>query len=330
MKIKIIALLLFSTFASISYAKMPFYEDDREFERCTQMTGDWDRCMSEETRRDLNDVKITYREVLANPKLKDWNGNMEENQQMLHDMYASWTAFRNRLCSLSKVSSQYTGTWKDEEKSCNLYYVKHHKDHFQCINDMLLGRADARDDFITEEHDGEYSECLKTQDKEKCLLSEFQRSSEKIKALYKKFYDSKNTSAWNNGADFGSGNYRDMFDSWVAYRNRLCSLSVFAYQNFPEHQISKNQCLQYLNREKLETLENLYDLSNRAVNSDKAQKKAEEGGRLAGSAIAPLEKRLETTESLTTNNALKEVSEQKTEDKVEQNTSTLPSWAKRK
>ena len=235
MKNRVALFILCLSFISAATAKMPFYDDDVEFDRCTKMTGDWNRCMSEETRRTLNDIKLLYREVLTNPQTTDWNKSNEQNQQMLRDLYSSWIAFRNRLCSLSKVSAKYTGGWKDEELSCVLYYTKHHKDHFQCINDMLLARADERDNFITDDHDAQYTECIKDGDENKCLLNEIYRSSDKIKNLYKEFYNSQYTSGWNNGADLGNGNYRDMFDSWIAYRNRMCSLSEYAYQHFPAH-----------------------------------------------------------------------------------------------
>ena len=235
MKNRVALFILCLSFISAATAKMPFYDDDVEFDRCTKMTGDWNRCMSEETRRTLNDIKLLYREVLTNPQTTDWNKSNEQNQQMLRDLYSSWIAFRNRLCSLSKVSAKYTGGWKDEELSCVLYYTKHHKDHFQCINDMLLARADERDNFITDDHDAQYTECINDGDENKCLLNEIYRSSDKIKNLYKEFYNSQYTSGWNNGADLGNGNYRDMFDSWIAYRNRMCSLSEYAYQHFPAH-----------------------------------------------------------------------------------------------
>ena len=329
MKIKIIAFLFCLVAFSSASAKMPFYDDDAEFDRCTKMTGDWNRCMSEETRRALNDVKVLYREVLANPKLSDWNSNFDESKQIMRDMYSSWTAFYNRLCSLSKVSAQYTGGWKDEELSCKLYYVKHHKDHLNCINNMLLSKASAKDNFIVAEHDEEYKRCLSDNSTDNCLLSEFQRSSEKIKELYKKLYDSRNTSGWNNGPDLKSGNYRDMFESWVAYRNRLCSLSAQAYKNYPERpDVSKNHCLQYLNREKLEALENLYALSMRAVSPEKSQKKSEDGGKAEGQAIVPLEKRIETTESLTGENIQSENEDNSA--KSDDNSSNLPAWARRR
>lgn len=330
MKIKLLTILIGLMFTSSAWSKMPFYNSDAEFERCIQMIGDWDRCLSEETRRALNATKILYRDVLANPKLMNWHENFEENQQVLRDMYSAWTAFRNRLCSLSKVSSRYTGGWKDEELSCNLYYVKHHKDHFQCINDMLLSRADERDDFISDEHDEEYSTCISDTPEDKCLLAEFQRSSEKIKELYKKFYNLPATKAWNNGADLSSGNYRDMFDSWVAYRNRLCSLSEYAYKNFPaKSSVGKNHCLQYLNREKLETLENLYSLANSALNDDMLQKKSQEGGRYAGQSITPLAKRIESTETLGSSET-KETEPVKTEQDTQKEDFGIPAWARRK
>ena len=169
MKFRILMLFFWGAFVSSVSAKMPFYDNDAEFEHCIQMFSDWDRCMSEETRRALNDTKALYRDVLSNSTLVGWNGNFEENQQVLRDMYSSWTAFRNRLCSLSKVAASYTGGWKDEELSCNLYYVNHHKDHFQGINNMLRSRADERDDFISDEHDKEYFSCVADNLQEKCL-----------------------------------------------------------------------------------------------------------------------------------------------------------------
>lgn len=331
MRLKFISLLLSMVFISNVSAKMPFYDNDAEFERCIQMFGDWDRCMNEETRRALNDTKVLYRDVLANPKLIKWNGKFEENQQVLRDMYSSWTAFRNRLCSLSKVASRYTGGWKDEELSCNLYYVKHHKDHFQSINNMLRSSAKPRDDFISDEHDEQYFECIVDNPQEKCLLSEFQRSSEKIKELYKKFYDLPATKAWNNGTDLGNGNYRDMFDSWVAYRNRLCSLSEFAYAQFQnKEKASKNYCLQYLNREKLETLNNLYELAQNAIDDDKLRQKSAEGGKSAGKSITALQNRIESVESLVTKPLNEEQTPEGTSDSSKQDEFGLPSWAKRK
>lgn len=331
MKTKIIAVICFFSFICTAHASMPFYNDDVEFERCTRMTGDWERCIREETRRELNDLKVFYREILGNPKLAHWNESMENNQNMLRDMYTSWTAFRNRLCSLSKVSARFTGGWKDEELSCNLYYVLHHKDHLQCINDMMQGRADERDNFVVEEHDEKYIECLKKSPVEQCVLAEFQRSTDDIKEMYRKFYESQNTHNWNNGTEFGNGNYRDMFDSWVAYRNRFCSLSAYAYKYFPGKELtSKNKCLQYLNREKLETLKNLYKLSISAVNNDKLQKKAEEGGRAAGEAITPLENRVESTESLTGTKEKEDGENLVKQEENSANDSNLPAWARKK
>lgn len=329
MKIKIIAFILCVLAFSNANAKMPFYDDDAEFDNCTHLTGDWNRCMSEETSRDLNDIKIIYRDVLSNPKLSGWNPKPEQSRQMLRDMYDSWIAFRNRLCSLSKVASRYTGGWKNEELACTVYYTKHHKDHMRSIINMLRSQAVAADDFITDEHDAKYEQCLKEDLYTKCLMSEYQRSTEEIKELYKKLSTSEYTAAWNNGSDLSNGNYRDMFDSWIAYRNRLCSLSVYAYKNYPARsQLLQNQCLQYLNREKLEALTNLYKLSKRAVSQSKAQKKKADGGKNAGKAIKPLEKRVETTESLTGNNTVEE--NKATEPTKAEDSSRLPAWARQK
>lgn len=330
MKIKIFVMLLCLLATSGAFAKMPLYDDDAEFDNCTRMTGDWSRCMKEETNRDLNDIKIIYRDVLNNQNLNGWNSDIQENKQTLRDMYDSWIAYRNRFCSLSKVAAHYTGGWKDEELSCILYYTKHHKDHIRSIINMLNEKAVAEDNFIADEHDAEYQNCIDDGDKNKCLLSEFQRSSDKIKDLYKKLSESKYTAGWNNGGDLSNGNYCDMFESWIAYRNRLCSLAEYAYKKYPSaQQITKNHCLQHLNKEKLETLNNLYKLSQRAVNRTKAQKKAEDGGKIAGQAIKPLEKRVATTESLTANEEIKQKTETENT-KKDENSSWLPSWARKK
>ena len=31
--------------------EMPFYEDDEEFEHCKKITGSWDQCIPDETKR---------------------------------------------------------------------------------------------------------------------------------------------------------------------------------------------------------------------------------------------------------------------------------------
>ncbi len=298
-------------------ADMPTYDDDEEFKHCTKVTGDWDNCTRESTLRTLDDVKRGYRSILSNKAILGWQETPQKNAETLRDMFESWTAFRNRLCSLSYKASMYIEPLVDERYSCSLYYALHHKDHINSILQLLEKKAPPkRADFhfldLTS-HDEQYGGCAGGSDNDKCIKEELSRSSQAIKDLYKSFINDEFVGKWNNGPSLQQGNYRDMYDSWVAYRNRICSLAIWAYQReYGPEAPSLEQCLQFYNREKLETMENLLVVAHSSLDqgmeddedggeglggSSSLPEIVDDGGEAVGKTIPPLQKRISSGSS---------------------------------
>ena len=146
------------------------------------------------------------------------------------------------------------------------------------------------------------------------------------------------------------GNYRDMYDSWIAYRNRICSLAVWAYHNaYGEKSITSDECLQYFNREKLETMENLLYSAHSSLDIDiedgegvddvphddtidlsQYEMPKDDGGEAEGKTITPLKRRIDaigtSDDSLTEKEPEVEPSEAK-EPKPEKSNKNIPAWA---
>lgn len=288
--IKILAILL-ALVAMPARADMPDYPDDAEFLKCRRMNIDSDICQREQIQRALERVKRLYKMILGNPKIVEWNGTLEKDADVLRDMFESWTAFRNRLCSVSYLATRYVEPIYNEKYSCNTYYILHKEDHLEKIDMLLRGGAPKNQmDFkflYIYDHDDEYENCIQKNRNELCIDEELQRSTQDIKDFYKTFANDDMVGAWNNGDGLKSGNYRDMFDSWVAYRNRICSLAVWAYQKYYGPQsIRLNDCIQYYNREKLETLMNLINVAHSSL--DRTDFSDNDGGLAEGKTIKPL------------------------------------------
>ena len=335
-------------------ADMPIYSDDEEFKLCTKIS-DWDTCAREEALRDLNIVKRQYQEILSNPVILQWHPKPEENAEILRDMYDSWTAFRNRLCSLSVKASMYLERLVDERYSCPLYYNKHHEDHLARILELMNKKVPVkRSEFkfldLTS-HDDEYAECVANPKNSTCLDEELKRSAKYIKDLYKTFSEDEFVGKWNNGPDLSRGNYRDMYDSWIAYRNRICSLAVWAYHYaYGKEAITLTQCLQFYNREKLETMENLLYGAHSSLDIGIEEEDSvdgpqqidpellnfsihDDGGEAEGKTITPLQRRIEPTGDrqddvleVETKEPVKEP-EKSTESEEPEAGHNVPSWA---
>ena len=289
----IIGMLCFTSTAL--NAAMPTYPDDEQFDHCLRLTNDIDNCAKDESVRHLNTVKQEYKSILGNPEILKWHKNITDSTTIMRDMYESWTAFRNRLCSLSNKASAYIAPLVSENISCNLYYILHHEDHLSSI--LLLMKHQApqnRNEFgflNIEEHDKDFEICITKKQYSQCIDEELVRSTQDIKNLYKTFIEDNVVGKWNNGNGLKSGNYRDMYDSWIAYRNRICSLAVWAYQKqYGQNSIALNQCIQYYNREKIEAMENLLFVAHSFLDEENIADD-DDGGEAEGKTIVPLRKR---------------------------------------
>ena len=73
------------------------------------------------------------------------------------------------------------------------------------------------------------NDCINNSDKSddaysRCWLEEAKRLTAEIKDKYEILTKNKLANEWNKGNGMFKGNLKDTFDSWVAYRNRFCSL----------------------------------------------------------------------------------------------------------
>lgn len=292
-----------------AWSYMPTYPDDAEFKMCAKMR-DWEECARDELQRTVRVVKQQYRTILTTPSIMKWHSSADENVAVLRDMYDSWTAFRTRLCSLSDKAAIYTEPLTEEKTACNLYYALHHKDHLDSVLLLMMQKAPAKQqdfDFLTiYDHDEDYQFCINANQKN-CLEDELKRSSKEIKDYYKTFLEDEFVGKWNNGPDLKRGNYRDMYDSWIAYRNRMCSLAVWAYQSFyGEKSMNLTQCLQFYNREKLETMMNILLTAHSEVDDahetdgDPSDENhvfhmdMDDGGLAEGQTITPLDRHIDS------------------------------------
>lgn len=287
---------------------MPTYPDDEEFSMCARAYS-WDYCAKDELQRSLRVVKQEYRTIATTPSITKWHSSVDENIEVLRDMYDSWTAFYTRLCSLSDKAAKYMEPLVEEKTSCNLYYVLHHRDHLNSILLLMLKKAPAdRNEFgflKIYDHDDDYERCV-SEKHPNCIEDELQRSSKIIKDYYKTFLEDEFVGKWNNGPDLTQGNYRDMYDSWIAYRNRMCSLAVWAYQSFyGKNTMNLSTCLQFYNREKLETMDHLLLVAHSALDDAHEMDEApddenhvfttekDDGGLAEGRTITPLERHID-------------------------------------
>lgn len=329
---------------SPAWSYMPSYPDDEEFKVCTKVNS-WDECAREEYQRALRVVKQQYRTILTTPSIMKWHPSADENVAVLRDMYDSWSAFRTRLCSLSSKATQYVEPLVDEKTTCNLYYTLHHKDHLNNILLLMTRQAPSNQNefgFLTiYDHDDEYQTCMEEKEPD-CLAKELQRANKSIKDYYKTFSEDEFVGKWNNGPDLKKGNYRDMYDSWIAYRNRMCSLAVWAYQGFyGEKSMDLTHCLQYLTREKLETMDHLLIVAHSTLDewgegedaiesgNGSAVNNGDDGGLEEGRTITPLEHRIDAgtgnsdDELVPEEPKTEEVEQEKPEDKYD-----IPEWAR--
>lgn len=342
--------------AGVAIADLPQYEDDAEFEQCTRTTSIWDPCVQEETTRFLNKIKQQYRDVLYTPQITQWKGDMKTNTETMRDMYESWIAYRNRLCSLANAAARYLEPIVTEKYSCTLYHTLHHHDHMGQILQLLRGDKTTRGLpnqqpkpvtlFRIYEHDAEFTQCLNDKKAPKeCWNAENERATKRIKDLYNTLFEDEHVGQWNNSPSLKGGNYRDLFDSWIAYRNRICSLADFAYrQSNAPHKISLSGCILFLNKEHVEILESLLVMANSAMddgfenvyddegNEIEMPVEENDGGLSEGQTITPLESRVDDSNlpfdiQLTDEEKPSTVTTETPSDKKEVQ-SQLPAWAR--
>ena len=108
----------------------------------------------------------------------------------------------------------------------------------------------------------EYEDCYgKAQDDNAvalCLKEENTRTLKQIQQIYLNLSKNEITGKWNNGNGLISGNLKDMYNSWLGYRNRYCSLYQTAMQNnFGSTSFNREKCLYSFNEDHLKLMQNV-------------------------------------------------------------------------
>ncbi len=351
-------------------ADMPYYDDDDEYKHCAQATGKLDKCAHEEMLRTLETVKRDYRDILKDPTILKWHGKLEENTEILRDMYESWSAFRNRMCMLAYVSSLHMKPTTDERYSCNLYYTFQHKAQVEGVLQLMkIGENKKPTDEETTDpaaevdkqtianlnklieitHDEQFKTCNEKEPLEDCIQDEINRSSQEVKDMYKIFIADPYVGKWNNGPSLQHGNYRDMYDSWLAYRNRICQLLSWSmnYALGSDVPARFEMCLIMNNRTKTEVMKNLYAVIHSLKqedldNFDETVKKLKDakltrhtdGSEEIGKAITPLKRQISSGEDRADDELVptysQQNSQQQQQPQTENRNKEIPAWAQQK
>lgn len=80
-----------------------------------------------------------------------------------------------------------------------------------------------------------------------CVTQETQRIMNMVEQKYEQLASNKDFDAWNQGTFMYSGNFKNLLDEWLAYRDRYCSL--YGYSSSPNtnegivEQLSAVECV---------------------------------------------------------------------------------------
>ncbi len=130
------------------------------------------------------------------------------------------------------------------------------------MSGLLLGAAGANAQST------DYYNCVNASNKQddgyaKCYLEEAKRDVAKIDSYYQKLSSNPKFSTWNNGNGMFKGNFKNMLDTWISFRNRYCSLYAQTYSEYDGSSISFHQadCIMKLTKRHAEDMENLWQTS---------------------------------------------------------------------
>ena len=109
--------------------------------------------------------------------------------------------------------------------------------------------------FATKEYDACYKTAQTDDEVALCMKAETARLIKDIQSIYLTLSTHDQTKAWNNGNGLSSGNLKDMYNHWIAYRNRYCYLFQKASENvFGTPDFHKERCLLNLTTDHLDLM----------------------------------------------------------------------------
>jgi len=119
----------------------------------------------------------------------------------------------------------------------------------------------------------EYTECYNQANDDNqlalCMKAETARLLTEIQTIYLNISKNEQTAAWNNGNGLIKGNLKDLYDHWIAYRNRYCSLFVVASENtFGSSSYDQERCLLNLTKDHYELIHQIIINANSGGEED--------------------------------------------------------------
>jgi uncharacterized protein YecT (DUF1311 family) len=108
----------------------------------------------------------------------------------------------------------------------------------------------------------EYDACYnKAQDDDQvalCMKAETLRLMKTIQEIYINVSKNEQTASWNKGNGLISGNLKDMYESWLNYRNKYCSLFTVASEHmFGSESFDHERCLLNMTNDHLELMKTI-------------------------------------------------------------------------
>jgi hypothetical protein len=102
-----------------------------------------------------------------------------------------------------------------------------------------------------------------------CMKAETRRLLKLIQEIYVNVSKNEVTAPWNNGNGLISGNLKDMYDHWMAYRKRYCSLFVVASkETIGSSEYDKERCLLQLTNDHYELMHSVIINANSGPEED--------------------------------------------------------------
>ncbi len=121
----------------------------------------------------------------------------------------------------------------------------------------------------TPEYDACYQKAADDNAVALCMKAENTRLLKEVQQIYLNLSKLEDIKKWNNGNGLLSGNLKDMYNSWLAYRNRYCSLYVVASKNtFGSSSFDRERCLLSFTNEHLELIKTIIVNANSGGEED--------------------------------------------------------------
>jgi len=123
--------------------------------------------------------------------------------------------------------------------------------------------------FATQEYDTCYAQAKDDNEVALCMKAESARVLKQLQNTYLEISKHPQTAGWNNGNGLITGNLKDMYDHWLAYRNRYCSLFAKSSENgFGSESFHKERCLLRMTTDQYDLMHQILINANSGAEED--------------------------------------------------------------